>query len=201
MDPFSLLNSRSNKINLALETEHSGFEMAPCTRCRNARTKPDESKPKCIVGPRSGRCSECIRKGYPKCDVTLSRPEWEKVRDVRERLRKQLTEATEAESSVYEQLARQFSDLAKRKAKVARLRKQLALAERRTDDAVAREVLDLEMVELLEEEFLPSEEVVGVEAELVPSGDFLELPPDFWNDVSGGADPVVPESSEDLAVL
>jgi hypothetical protein len=71
--------------------------MPPYIRCRNAKVKLGDSRPKCIVGPKLGCCSECVRKGYYKdCDVKLSVSEWERFRDTRERLSKEL-EATDKE--------------------------------------------------------------------------------------------------------
>lgn len=60
---------------LALEIASDGIEIAPYTSYRNARVKRGEPKPKCILGPRSGKCSEYIRKGLSSCDVIVSRPE------------------------------------------------------------------------------------------------------------------------------
>ena len=122
--------------------------MAPCTGCRNARPKKGELKPRCIVGPRSGRCSECIRKGR-KCDVTLSRPEWKRLRDSREDFKKKLERAEEKEAELLQQLLTH-------KARTIRLRKQLRLAKSRTDNAIAQELDNLEIVEELEEELVPN---------------------------------------------
>jgi len=72
--------------------------MLPYTRYRNAKVKKGESRPKCIVRPKSGRCLECVRKGYYKdYNVKLSIPEWEKFRNVRKRLSKELEDANEEE--------------------------------------------------------------------------------------------------------
>jgi hypothetical protein len=90
--------AKIKRLRLHSEILATGTEMPPYTNCRKAKVKKGEEKPKCIVGPKSGRCSECVKKGYYKdCNVKLSVPEWEKFRDVRERLSKELEGADEEE--------------------------------------------------------------------------------------------------------
>ena len=182
----SLSLHRHNRLSLCKEVESSGYEMAPCSACRSAKPKEDGSKPRCIVGAKSSRCSECIRKGYVKCNVTLSRPEWMRLRDLREKYRKELVEAEEEEAALLERLSR-------RKAKTARLRKQLIEAEERTAKAVAKEVEDTQVADELDE-LLDGVEIPGQPFEF---HGILEMPPDDWGLIDGGnpADPVeVPES-------
>ena len=69
------LSSKLRKERLSLQIARDGIEMAPCTACRKARVPASEDRPKCIVSSRSGQCSECARKGYKNCDVTVSRLE------------------------------------------------------------------------------------------------------------------------------
>lgn len=162
--------------------------MAPCSSCRNARPKKGEPKPKCIVGPRSGKCSECVRKGYPDCDVTVSRPEWERLRDARDSLRRDIEKIEEEEVELLQKLA-------SRRAKKIRLRKQLRLSERRTEEAVAQELEDLEAAEAIEDQFLPPEDPVdtsGVEVLESPFlfHDILEMPPSDWDQLLAGVQPV-----------
>ena len=156
-----------------------GLEMAPCTACRNTVTKAGSSTPKCIVGGRSKRCSECVRKGYAKCDVTLTAPQWVKFREAREKLRREVERIEEEEVSLLHKLA-------DRRQKKIRLRKQLRLAERRTEDAVGVALDALEETDIVAESLLPSLDE-GVEAIApVPSfHDILELSPTDWLQMSG----------------
>lgn len=183
--------AKHKRLRLAAETAATGTEMPPCTRCQNAKVKPGETRPKCIVGPKSGRCSECIRKGYHKeCDVKLSVPEWEKFRNVRERLSKELDDADEEEVRLLTAQQDLLRKISQHKAKKIRLRKQLRLAENRTENAVSRELDELEAAESVENEFLPSFEPSGVEV----SGPSVDSDP--WgmspSDWVGLCDPTFP---------
>jgi hypothetical protein len=111
--------------------------------------------------------------------VTLSRAEWERLRDSRESLQKELERAEEKEAELLQQLLTQ-------RAKTIRLRKQLRLAAVRTDTAVAQELDDLEAVEELETAFLP-DEGTGVVAADRPFAfhDLLEMPPADWGSLDG----------------
>jgi hypothetical protein len=174
-----------DRRNLANEVIATGFEAMPCcTPCRNAKPKKGEKeKPKCIVGPRSGRCSQCIIKGiHKKCDVKLSAPEWTKFRDTRERLRKEIEDADEDEIKLLMEQQEILRKLSAHKAKKIRLKKQLRLAENRTESAVAKELEDLEAAEAVEEEFLPLEsESGGVElSEEAGPSDIWNLTPSDW---------------------
>lgn len=172
---------------LALEIASDGIEMAPCSFCRNARVKKGESRPKCIIGPRSGKCSECVRKGV-KCDVTVSRPEWERLRDARDALRRDIEKIEEEEVELLQKLAA-------RRAKKIQLRKRLRLSEHRTESAVAQELEDLEAAEAIEEEFLPAEDFLepgGFEVPdpLFPFSDIVEMPPTDWDHLLSSVQPV-----------
>jgi hypothetical protein len=185
-------SAKRYRDNLSKETKESGIEMAPCTKCRNARVKPGQTRPKCIVGPKSGRCSECIRKGRTDCDVTVSRPEWEAIRDSRNALRLQLEESEEKEIELMHQLAVHRS-------RTLRLRKQLRQAENRTDTAVAAELDALDEVEGLEAMMESSGSPLGVEVAEQPSFHGIldmpvsqweaidGLPDDFWSFAAGGS--------------
>ena len=161
-------SSKENRDSLCAEIESNGIEMAPCSSCRNAKAKSGDLQHRCIVGPRSSRCSECIRKGYTKCDVTVSRAEWEWVRDSRDRLRKDLDRAEEREVELTRQLC-------EHRVRTLRLRKQLRLAERRTDKAVADELEELEATEREETLYLPEDEPTVFEEEQFCFNDILEM--------------------------
>lgn len=172
------MSSSLKRKALSLETESNGIEMAPCTQCRNSKPKRGEPKKRCIAGARSGRCSECIRKGYTSCDVTVSRAEWEKMRDGRELLRRDLERAEEKEAELLQQLL-------DHRARTIRLRKQLRQAENRTDKAVAQELDDVEEAERVESAFLGLEEP-GVLVEERPFfHDVLEMVPGDWASIDG----------------
>jgi len=174
----SLSYQQLNRNLLARETSANGIEMAPCTQCRNAKPKMGAPKPRCVVGPRSGRCSECIRKGR-RCDATLTRPEWERLRNSRNELRSQLEKSEERVAELLQQLAAQ-------QAKSVRLRKQLKQAESRTDVAVAQELDELEAVEDLEAALLVPGEGEGVEASSRAFfHDLLEMTPQDWGSLEG----------------
>lgn len=168
-----------SRKHLSSEIQFNGIEMAPCTKCCNARVKSGEDRPKCIVGPQSVKCYECVRKGYPDCDVTLSAPQWTKLRDARDALRRGIEKIEEEEVELLQKLTA-------RRMKKIRLRKQLRLSEHRTDTAtVAQELEDLEAAEAIEKTFLPPGESLGVE---VPDNPFdfhgiLEMPPASWDEI------------------
>ncbi|GAB7336239.1 hypothetical protein MBLNU13_g09001t1 [Cladosporium sp. NU13] len=174
--------AKLKRLRLEADIKATGFEMPPCTRCRNAKVKPGETRPKCIVGPKSGRCSECVRKGYHKdCDVKLSVPEWERFRNIRERLSKELEDADEEEVRLLMEQQDLLRKLSQHKAKKIRLRKQLRLAENRTETAVARELDELEAAEAVEDEFLPSLEPSGLEVSGPPTdSDPWGMTPSDW---------------------
>lgn len=164
---------------LALEMELEGTETAPCTRCRNAKPKKGEDQPKCILGPRSGKCSECVRKGYTICDVTVSCPEWERLRDSRDKLRRDIEKVEEEEVELLQKLA-------ERRLKKFRVRKQLRLSERRTEIAVAQALDDLEAAELMKEQALSPAEPGVLEVLGCPfTDDTLEMTYMEWEAMDG----------------
>lgn len=137
---------------LAVEINRSGKEMAPCYHCRAARPVSGQERPKCVVGVRSRKCSECVRKGYKDCDATLSVPEWTKYRDTRDKLQRELDSMEEREVELLHEQSRLQQRLLEHKAKRIRLRKQLRLASGRTESAVEKELEELERAEAGEDE-------------------------------------------------
>lgn len=122
--------------------------------------------------------------------MKLSVPEWEKFRDVRERLSKELEDADEEEVRLLTAQQDLLRKLSQHKAKKIRLRKQLRLAENRTETAVSRELDELEMAEAVEEEFLPTPEPAGVEVLGAPNeSDPWEMTASDW---LGLCDPAFP---------
>jgi hypothetical protein len=175
-----------SRKQLASQILKTGHEMAPCTTCRNAKPPKGETEvPKCIVGPQSLKCSECVRKGKPHCDVTLSNPQWMKLCDARDALRRDIEKIEEEEIEILQKQSKLLQELTARRMKKIRLRKQLRLSESRADSAVAKELDDLEAEDALEQALLPSEEPFGVEAAEQPFAfhSILEMPPASWDDI------------------
>ena len=119
--------------------------------------------------------------------MTVSRAEWERVRDGRDRLRKDLERVEEREVELMRQLF-------EHRARALRLRKQLRLAERRTDEAVVNELDSLEELEeaerveaeRVEASYLPEEEepTVVVEEHSFFT-DMLRMDPGDWAVIDG----------------
>jgi hypothetical protein len=175
-----------SRKQLAFEITKSGHEMAPCTTCRNAKPPKGETEvPKCIVGPQSLKCSECVRKGKPHCDVSLSNPQWMKLCDARDALRRDIEKIEEEEIEILQKQSKLLQDLTARRMKKIRLRKQLRLSESRANAAVAKELEELEAEDALEQALLPAEEAFGVEAAEQPFAfhGILEMPPASWDDI------------------
>jgi len=174
-----------SRKHLASEISKHGTEMAPCTKCRNAKVKAGEERPKCIVGPQSEKCSECVRKGSPHCDVTLSTPQWKRLCDARDALRRDIEKIEEEEIDILQKQSKLLQDLTARRMKKIRLRKQLRLSETRANSAVAQELDDLEAEDALEQALLPSQDDFGVEAVEPPFAfhSVLEMPPTVWDEL------------------
>lgn len=159
--------STTRKNNLASYISESGSEMpVPCSRCRSDNAS-------CKIDLRSGRCALCIQKGR-KCDLVVTRAEWEKMAKEKKRLKEQLDAAEEAISVAI--------------ARRSRLRKQLLLFEKRESEAIERELASIEEIERLERE---AQERATAEAsnydpnssELPPFHDILAMSPVQWGQV------------------
>ena len=155
----------------ALLIESEGREMpSPCSACRDAKVPEGKQRPRCVVDVRFGCCSQCVRKGYTGCDVTVTWTEWERLRAQRRKLKRQMDEA---EEQVTEAMAR-----------VHRLRKQLRVAEDREEKAISKEFLALQQ--------LPSEGPGALEAPseclLEPEGNLEELDGVFQMPIPSWAD-------------
>lgn len=169
-------SSTIRRAELVSDIQSSGFEMAPCSGCRNAVVKPGEPRPKCMVSPRSKKCSECIRKNCKECDVSLSSSQWSRLRDARDKLRKDIEGLEEEEIEILQRLSRDQQALADRRMKKIRLRKQLRLAENRADNAVEEELEELESLDP------PKEDTDAIEVSEHPFQfhDILEMPISSW---------------------
>ena len=155
-----LLTRKERRSRQADLIESEGREMpSPCSACRNARVPEGKSRPRCVVDVRFGCCSECVRKGYSSCDVTVTWTEWERLRNQRRRLKRKLEEAEES---------------------VHILRKQLRIAEEREEEAIRREFTALQ--ELPSEVSEEPSEIAEVFQLPLESWTEISLPPDdpFW---------------------
>jgi hypothetical protein len=136
------------------------------------------------------------------CDVTLSAPEWTRLRNIRERIRRESEKEDENEMTLlHEQseLDRKqraeredlFSRLLRVKAKRIRLKKQLRLASGRVDAAVAAEIEALETEDVEEEATAPPSPLPLVESSVeMSSGSSLwEMPPLDWSAISDASFP------------
>lgn len=160
--------------------------MAPCSSCKSVVVAPGEVRPRCIVGPRSSKCSECIKHNRKSCDVSLAFSQWEKLRSAREALRRDIESLEEEEVEILQRLSRDQQALSERRMKKIRLRKQLRLAENRVDGATALALEELESEDPAPESVLPFSVPSGVE---VPDQSFfhgiLEMPLDHWSTITG----------------
>jgi hypothetical protein len=149
------LTRQERRERQALRIEAEGDEMpSPCSQCKNARVPEGKERPRCVVDVRFGCCSECVRKGYSTCDVTVTWTEWERLRAQRRKLKRKLDEA---EEKVTEAMAT-----------VHRLRKQLRVAEEREEEAISKEMTELRDV-------APLVVKTPTECLLVPEGEPSEL--------------------------
>jgi len=165
-----LLTRKERRIRQAVLIESEGREMpSPCSACRNARVPEGKSRPRCIVDVRFGCCSECVRKGYSSCDVSVTWTEWERLREQRRRLKRKLEEA---EEKVTEAMAH-----------VHRLRKQLRVAEEREEKAITKEFTALQELpsEVSEN---PSDFLLEPEGEPSEVAEVFQLPLESWTEIS-----------------
>ena len=165
-----LLTRKERRIRQADLIESEGREMpSPCSACRNARVPEGKSRPHCIVDVRFGCCSECVRKGYSSCDVTVTWTEWERLREQRRRLKRKLEEA---EEKVTEAMTH-----------VHRLRKQLRVAEEREEKAIAKEFTALQELPSEVSE-VPSDFLLEPEGDPSEIAEVFQLPLESWTEIS-----------------
>lgn len=165
-----LLTRKERRIRQADLIESEGREMpSPCSACRNARVPEGKSRPRCVVDVRFGCCSECVRKGYSSCDVTVTWTEWERLRNQRRRLKRKLEEA---EEKVTEAMTH-----------VHRLRKQLRVAEEREEKAITKEFTALQELPSEVSEG-PSDFLLEPEGEPSEIAEVFQLPLESWTEIS-----------------
>lgn len=158
-------SSTVRRRNLANFIDSSGNTMVKaCSTCvLHSRV--------CKVHIRSGKCSECLRRGQ-RCDLRVSQSEWERLKAEKEKLRCGIREAYEAQERAREDLRIAF-------AKEMRLRQQMDFLDKRVDEAVSVEVAAIQ-----------EEDGEVLDFNLPPSGPSLsphtwsaieELPDSFWS--------------------
>jgi hypothetical protein len=173
-------NSTVRRHGLLEFTEAFGTAMV--TKCSTCV----EKKRVCKVGVRSGRCSECQRRGQ-SCDVRVTQSEFRRLLSEKEKLRKQIKESQEAQEAAMRIQEKALEDMRVARAREERLRKQMDLLDTRADTAVAVEQRNIEELEREEDggtmEF-PESEGTGLHLSASTWGAFEDLPLDFWVDPS-----------------
>jgi hypothetical protein len=156
------------------------FGTAMVTKCSTCVAK----KRVCKVSVRSGRCSECQRRGQA-CDVRVTQSEFHRLLGEKEKLRKQIKESQEAQDAAVRIQEKALEDLRVARAREERLRKQMDLLDSRAETAVAVEQKNIEELEREESgatmEF-PESDGTGLHLSANTWGAFEELPMDFWID-------------------
>lgn len=138
----------------------------PCASCA-------KNKRVCKVHVRSGKCSECLRRGQ-RCNLQVTQSEWERLKNEKERLRKAIKEAYEEQERARFKQERAREAQTAAFAKEMRLRQQMDLLDQRAADAVAVEEANIEELERQE-----ANEVL--EFTDPPTGLALNLSPHTWS--------------------
>ena len=167
------LTRKERRERQATLIESEGREMpSPCSFCRTARVPEGKKRPRCMVDVRFGCCSECVRKGYSSCDVTVTWTEWERLRSQRRQLKRKLDDA---EERVTEAMAH-----------VHRLRKQLRAAEEKEDKAISKEFVELQKLApaVREGTSASAEFLLEPEGEPLELDGVFQLPLSEWSEFS-----------------
>lgn len=161
MPKSSTENSTTRRHKLAAFIDDFGETMVKsCSTCR-------KHKRVCKVHTRSGKCSECLRRGQ-RCDVRVTQSEWERLKAEKTKLRREIQEAYETQERARDELRAAF-------AKEMRLRQQMDLLDKRAEEAIAVEEANIEELERDE----------ALELEEVPGGLALGLSPQAWSALDG----------------
>lgn len=149
------------------------------TKCSNCKPHPHRV---CKVLVRSGKCGECLKRGS-RCDVAVTRNEFSRLVAEKERLDAQIKEARKEQDAAFEAMR-------VARAKEDRLTKQLALNEKRAEEAIAVESAALE--ELEEDPAQPAWPAGPAELTTSVWSAMDRLPLDFWE---SDASLAIPSSS------
>ena len=145
----------------------------PCSTCAKHHRL-------CKVHVRSGKCSECLRRGQ-RCDLKVTQSEWDRLKSEKLKLKQRIEEARveQEEAVVAEARAREARRVAF--AREMRLRQQMDLIDNRAAEAIAVEERSIEELEL--------EEQNGVLDFAGPSAGLgLNLSPGTWSALDGFPD-------------
>ena len=167
------LSSTEQRHRLFKHIDLYGSKMP--TACDNC----EASGSVCRVDVRSGRCGECVRKNERKCNVAVTWSEFEKLRDVRLKLREKMKLALREHERLRDEQRRAREAEMASEAKLLRLQRQLFVAEEKEEAAVSTELRSLE----------ESENPIEDSLTVTPSADdsCLALPAD-WSLFSLGED-------------
>lgn len=148
------------------------------SKCSNCKTHHRV----CKVSVRSGKCGECLQRGA-RCDVAVTRNEFSRLVAEKKKLDAQIKEARKEQDAAFEAMR-------VARAKEDRLAKQLALNEKRAEEAIAVESAALE--ELEEDPAQPAWPAGPAELTTSVWSAMDRLPLDFWEP---DASVVIPSSS------
>jgi hypothetical protein len=174
--PTESSTTRRHRLSEFIET-FGEVMVQKCTTCAKYQRV-------CKVHVRSGKCSECVRRGQ-RCDVRVTQSEFKRLSDEKEKLRKQIQESRNAQEAAFKAHEKAMEDLRVARAREERLRQQMDLIDRRADDAIAVESREIEELEQGgSSEVLTFGEVPedGFNLHLSPStwGAFEGFPSEYW---------------------
>jgi hypothetical protein len=134
------LSSKERKERLAANIAANGIIMGPrCFHCQRVGVP-------CQIDLRSGRCVECARLGQ-SCNQQVTRIEYDKIRQSREKATAELEAAESAEEKMMRKLL-------EHRGRVRRLRRQLRAKEEKEVEAQVLEAESIAETVQLEEQFL-----------------------------------------------
>lgn len=170
MPPSSAESSTVRRHRLAAFIDSCGDVIVQkCSTC-------NKHKRVCKVYLQLGKCSECVKRGQ-RCDVRVTRSEFDRLLKEKEKLLGQLKESREAQDAALRAQDRALEDLRVARAREERLRQQIDLIDRRSGEAIAVESRNLDLLEFIDNE---SSSLEG------PSDRFkLALSPSTWNAFEG----------------
>ncbi|KAI9658336.1 MAG: hypothetical protein M1821_002469 [Bathelium mastoideum] len=177
MPPFRSKSSTDRRKQLASFIECQGTIMVnPCANCIQNRRR-------CRVHIRSGKCSECLRRGQ-RYDIQVTQSKWERLKSKKEELQRGIKQAYQDQEEARQRESEAHAAVQVAFAKEMRLRQQLDLLDGRVAEAIAVEERNIEEQENEEcgNEIL--EAVESSEFSLSPRtwGAWDGLPPSAWED-------------------
>jgi siderophore synthetase component len=110
----------------------------------------------CKVHVRSGKCSECLRRGQ-RCDVKVTGSEFKRLTAEKEKLQVKIKDCQDAQNEAMRIHEKALEDLQVAQAQEERLRTQMDLLDRRAEEAIAVEEQSIEEQERAEVGYLDLE--------------------------------------------